>query len=264
MTEAPEVLVSRDGAVTTVTLNRPQAMNAITPSMHLALEAAFSDFAGDATQQVCVVTGAGERAFCAGSDIKGAAAAGGLQTGYPEHGYAGLIERFDCPKPFIAAVNGLALGGGFELALACDLMVASGNASFGLPEPLIGAVALGGGLHRLARQIPLKLAMGLILTSRRLGVAEALQLGLVNEAVPAPADLPAAVGRWCADILKGAPPAIRASKATTLRGLGEPDLAAAMKGQMAYPEFRDWLASEDLKEGLRAFAEKRVPVWKGE
>jgi len=258
-----DVLITQDGPVTTVTLNRPQAMNSITPAMHAALEDAFSAFAADPAQQVCVVTGAGERAFCAGSDVKGAAAAGGLPTGYPEHGYAGLIERFDCPKPFIAAVNGLALGGGFEIALACDLIIASGNASFGLPEPLIGAVALGGGLHRLARQIPLKLAMGLILTSRRLGVAEALQLGLVNELVPTPSDIPAAVGRWCADILKGAPPAIRASKATTLRGLGEPDLAAAMKGQMDYPEFAAWLASADLKEGLRSFAEKRPPEWSG-
>ena len=258
-----DVLISRDGPVTTVTLNRPEALNSITPAMHEALEEAFSAFAGDPAQLVCVVTGAGERAFCAGSDIKGAASGGGLPSGYPEHGYAGLIERFDCPKPFIAAVNGLALGGGFELALACDVIVAVEGASFGLPEPLIGAVALGGGLHRLARQLPLKLAMGLILTSRRLGAGEALRLGLVNELVSGAGELPGAVARWCADILKGAPLAIRASKATVMRGLGEPDLAAAMRGQADYPEFRDWLASADLREGLRAFAEKRAPEWKG-
>jgi len=258
-----EVLVSRDGAVTTVTLNRPEALNSITQAMHVALEDAFNAFAADDGQQVCVVTGAGERAFCAGSDVKGAAAAGGLPSGYPEHGYAGLIERFDCPKPFIAAVNGLALGGGFELALACDLIVATEGASFGLPEPLIGAIAIGGGLHRLARQLPLKLAMGLILTSRRLGAAEALQLGLVNELVPGAADLPGAVAAWCADILKGAPAAIRASKAVTMRGLGEPGVDAALAGQAGYPEFEAWWKSEDLREGLRAFAEKRPAGWSG-
>ncbi|MDE2405245.1 MAG: enoyl-CoA hydratase/isomerase family protein [Sphingomonadales bacterium] len=258
-----EVLVSRDGAVTTVTLNRPEALNAITPTMHEALEDAFNRFAADDSQQVCIVTGAGERAFCAGSDVKGAAAAGGLPSGYPAHGYAGLIERFDCPKPFIAAVNGLALGGGFELALACDLIVATEAASFGLPEPLIGAIAIGGGLHRLARQLPLKQAMALILTSRRLPAREALALGLVNQLVPTAADLPQAVAAWCADILKGAPAAVRASKATTLRGLDEPGVAAAMAGQAGYPEFDAWWRSEDLKEGLRAFAEKRPPRWSG-
>ncbi|MBU6268279.1 MAG: enoyl-CoA hydratase/isomerase family protein [Sphingomonadales bacterium] len=258
-----EILVSHNGPITTVTLNRPQALNAITPAMHQALEEAFSAFAADDAAQVCVVTGAGERAFCAGSDVKGAATAGGLPSSYPEHGYAGLIERFDCPKPFIAAVNGLALGGGFELALACDLIVAVEGASFGLPEPLIGAIAIGGGLHRLARQLPLKLAMGLILTSRRLGAREALQLGLVNELVPTVAELPGAVAAWCADILKGAPPAVRASKAAVMRGLDEPGLAAAMAAQAGYPEFEAWWKSDDLREGLRAFAEKRAPAWTG-
>jgi crotonobetainyl-CoA hydratase len=258
-----DILVTRDGPVTWVTLNRPATLNALTPAMHRSLEQAFDAFAADDAQQVCVLTGAGERAFCAGSDIKAAAAEGGLTGTYPAHGYAGLAERFDCPKPFIAAVNGLALGGGFEVALACDLILATQQATFGLPEPLIGAVALGGGLHRLARQLPLKQAMGLILTSRRLSAEAALQLGLVNEVVPSAADLPGAVARWCADILKGAPPAIRASKATTMRGLDEPDLAAALAGQADYPEFRAWSASEDLAEGLTAFAGKRSPAWKG-
>jgi crotonobetainyl-CoA hydratase len=257
-----EVLVTRQGPVTIVTLNRPQAMNAVTPAMHAALEAIFTDFAEDDEAQICVVTGAGPRAFCAGSDIKSAAANRGLQAAYGEHGYGGLAERFDCPKPFIAAVNGLALGGGFEIALACDLIIASANASFGLPEPLIGAVALGGGLHRLARQMPLKQAMGLVLASRRLSAAEAFAAGLVNEVV-APEELAAATSRWCSEILKGAPPAIRASKATMLRGLGEADLADAMNHQLDYPEFLEWLNSEDLKEGLASFAEKRPPAWQG-
>jgi crotonobetainyl-CoA hydratase len=255
------ITVSQDGPVTTVTLNRPAAMNAITPAMHLELEAAFNAFAADNTQQVCVITGAGEKAFCAGSDVK-AAAGGGLPLAYPAHGYAGLIERFDCPKPFIAAVNGLALGGGFEIALACDIIIAADHARFGLPEPLIGAVALGGGLHRLARQLPLKQAMGLILSSRPIGAGEAQALGLVNEVVPA-GELAAATRRWCDDILRASPVAIRASKATVLRGLDEPGVAAAMRAQLDYPEFAHWRQSEDLKEGLTAFAEKRPPRWTG-
>jgi crotonobetainyl-CoA hydratase len=257
-----EVIVARDGAVTTVRLNRPEARNAITIDMHHALAAAFDAFAGDESQHICVVTGAGDKAFCSGSDVKAAAAAGGLPTDYPPSGYAGLASRFDCPKPFIAAVNGLALGGGFELALACDLIVAADHAAFGLPEPLIGAIAIGGGLHRLARQLPLKQAMGLILSSRPMAADAALGLGLVNEVVPA-GELSAAVGRWCDDILRGSPVAIRASKAVALRGLGEPDLAAALSGQRAYPEFAAWWDSDDLREGLAAFAGKRAPEWKG-
>ncbi len=260
MTDA--VLVSHAGPVTTVTLNRPEAMNAITRPMHDELEAAFDAFAHDPAGLICIVTGAGEKAFCAGSDIK-AAAEHGLPMDYPPHGYAGLIERFDCPKPFIAAVNGLALGGGFEIALACDLIIAADHAQFGLPEPLIGAVALGGGLHRLARQLPLKQAMGLILSSRRMPVAEAAALGLINEVVPA-AGLNEAVQRWCDDILRASPMAIRTSKAVTLAGLNEAGISGAMRGQGDYPEFRDWRESTDLKEGLKAFAEKRPPRWTGQ
>lgn len=255
------ITVSRKDRVTTVTLNRPEVMNAINPEMHAQLQAAFDDFAQDADQWLCVVTGAGERAFCAGSDLK-AAAASGLPPHYPRSGYAGLIERFDCPKPFIAAVNGIALGGGFELALACDLIIASDKAVFGLPEPLVGAVALGGGLHRLARQMPLKQAMGAILASRRIPADEALRYGLVNEVVP-PADLAAATDRWCADILRGSPVSVRTSKAVVQRGLSEPDIETAMRHQPDYPEFKAWRASEDAKEGPRAFAEKRPPVWRG-
>jgi crotonobetainyl-CoA hydratase len=191
-----------------------------------------------------------------------AAARDGLPLAYPAHGYAGLIERFDCPKPFIAAVNGLALGGGFEIALACDIIIAADHARFGLPEPLIGAVALGGGLHRLARQLPLKQAMGLILSSRPIGAGQAQALGLVNEVVPA-GELAAATRRWCDDILRASPVAIRASKATVRRGLDEPGVAAAMRAQADYPEFALWRHSEDLKEGLAAFAEKRPPRWTG-
>jgi enoyl-CoA hydratase/carnithine racemase len=254
------IAVEAAGGVTRITLDRPEAMNAIVPEMHRELERAFDDFAADDEQLVCVITGAG-RAFCAGSDLK-AASTTGLPADYPPHGYAGLIERFDLTKPVIAAVNGVALGGGFEIALACDVIIASEEAGFGLPEPLVGAVALGGGVHRLARQIGLKQAMGMILASRRVGAEEGLRLGFVTEVVPA-GDLDAAVERWCRDILRGAPLAVRASKEAVMRGLDEPDLASAIDGQRAYPAFARWRTSDDLDEGMRAFAEKRAPEWRG-
>jgi crotonobetainyl-CoA hydratase len=255
------ITIETQDHVTTITLNRPAVMNAINPPMHAELQAAFDGFAADPEQFVCVVTGAGERAFCAGSDLKVPLPADGSRP-YPRNGYAGLIERFDLDKPVIAAVNGLALGGGFEIALACDIIVAADTASFGLPEPLVGAVALGGGVHRLTRQIGLKRAMGLILTSARISAAEGERLGFVNEVVPA-AELGAATRRWCEAILRASPMSIRASKATAMRGLDEPSLAAAIRAQADYPAFAAWGASEDRAEGRLAFAEKRPPQWKG-
>lgn len=252
--------VTTAGHVTTVTLNRPEVLNAINPDMHDELEAAFNAFVADPDQYICVVTGAG-RGFCAGSDLKAAAEAGSYRA-YPEHGYAGLIERFDCPKPFIAAVTGVAMGGGFEVALACDLIIAAESAVFALPEPLVGAVALGGGVHRLARQIGLKKAMGMILSSRQVSAAEGAALGFVTEVVP-DGELEAATARWCDTILKASPMSIRASKEAVMRGLDEPSLAEAMRRQGNYPAFAAWRSSEDAREGPRAFAEKRAPEWKG-
>ena len=247
------------GGVRRITLNRPDVLNALNGDMHWELEEAFNAFADAADEHVCVITGEG-RGFCAGSDLKAAVAEG--HRDYPPHGYAGLIERFDCPKPFIAAVNGLALGGGFELALACDIIVAGEGASFGLPEPLVGAIALGGGLHRLARQVPLKQAMGMILASRRVSAEEGHRLGFVTDLV-ADADLPAAVDRWCGDILRASPVSVRASKELILSGLAEADVEAAMKAQPGHHAFQAWRSSEDAREGPRAFAEKRAPQWKG-
>jgi enoyl-CoA hydratase/carnithine racemase len=245
--------------VTTITLNRPEVMNAINYVMHQELQDAFDTYASDPEQRVCVVTGAGPRAFCAGSDLKEHAESGSKRA-YPPSGYAGLIERWDLDKPVIAAVNGLALGGGFEIALACDLIIASESASFGLPEPLVGAVALGGGLHRLVRQIGLKPAMGLILSSRRISADVGLRLGIVNEVVPADG-LTEAVGRWCHDVRRASPMSIRASKQAAMRGQDEASLADAMRHQTTYPAWVEWQASDDAREGPRAFAEKRAPVW---
>ena len=256
------VSISRDGPITTVTLNRPEVMNCINQDMHFELQAAFDSFAGDPTQNICLVTGAGDKAFCAGSDVRAAANAVSAMPTYPRCGYGGLTERFDCDKPIIAVVNGLALGGGFEIALACDLIVASERASFGLPEPLVGAIALGGGMHRLARRIPQNLAMGMILSSRRVSAHDAAAYGIVNEVVPHE-ELATAARRWCDDILRASPVAIKASKAITLKGLAEPDVETAMSKQADYPEFVEWRDSSDFIEGLCAFAERRAPNWSG-
>lgn len=258
------VTVALADHVTTITLSRPEVLNAIHPPMHAELQRVLDDFAADAAQRVCVITGAGSRAFCAGSDLKYAASHGlsarDLQGSYPRSGYAGIAQRFDLAKPVVAAVNGAALGGGFEVVLACDVVIAVDEASFGLPEPLIGAVAIGGGLHRLARQIGLKPALGMILTGRSVTATEGKALGFVNEVV-ARTELPAAVDRCVRDILRCSPAAIAASKEAVCRGLEEPSLAAAIERQSSYPRFAAWQASDDAREGARAFAEKRAPVW---
>lgn len=254
--------VESQGPVTTVTLNRPEVLNALHPQMHQELQAAFDAFAADPRRQIAVVTGAGERAFCAGSDLKAAAAAD-TRVPYPKNGYAGLIERYDLSKPVIAAVNGLALGGGFEIVLACDIVVAVDSARFGLPEPRVGATALGGGIHRLVRQIGLKPAMGMLLGAQSIDADQALAFGLVNEVV-APGRLQEAVARWCGEILQGAPSAVRATKEAALRGLDEPSLAAALRAQSSYPAWAAHFAGPNLEEGARAFAEKRPPRWSEE
>lgn len=250
-----------DEHVTRITLNRPQVLNAINQAMHDELQRAIDEFERDDTQYLGVIAGAGERAFSAGSDLKSIAKRGKPHT-YPAGGYAGLIERFDLDKPLIAAVDGVAVGGGFEVALACDILVATTRSRFGLPEPLIGAVALGGGMHRLARQVGLKQAMGLILTGDIIDAAAAERMGIITELV-APADLDTAIDRWCAKILRCAPLAIRASKQSVMRGLDETSLAGAMAAQADYPAFKACTESEDRHEGALAFAEKRPPQWRG-
>ncbi len=255
------VQVTSANHVTCITLDRPQVLNAIDQTMHDELQHAFDRFAGDDEQWLCVVAGAGERAFCAGSDLKSIAASGRPHT-YPACGYAGLIERYDLDKPLIAAVDGVAAGGGFELALACDLIVATRRSRFGLPEPLVGAVALGGGMHRLARQAGLKQAMGLMLTGDLVPAEEGYRMGFVTDLVDDDG-LETAVDAWCERILRCAPLAVRASKQSVMRGLDEPGLVAAMQRQAEYPAFAACQQSEDRLEGARAFAEKRAPRWRG-
>jgi enoyl-CoA hydratase/carnithine racemase len=254
------IAVERDGPVTTITLNRPEVMNAVHSPMHFEMDAALNAFAADPEQWVGIITGAGERAFSAGNDLK--YQAGGGQMRSPPSGFAGLTSRFDMTKPLIAAVNGVAMGGGFEIALACDLIVAAESAIFALPEPRVGLAALAGGVHRLPRTIGLKRAMGMILTGRRVSAREGLELGFVTEVV-APADLMTAARRWAGLISECSPMSIRASKAAVMQGLDEPTLEAAIRGQGRYDAVAALYRSEDFVEGPKAFSEKRPPRWTG-
>lgn len=254
------IKVDRDGPVTTITLNRPDVMNALHSPAHFELHEAFDAFAADPDQWVGIVTGAGHRAFSAGNDLKHQA--GGGKMGSPPSGFAGLTSRFDLAKPLIAAVNGVAMGGGFEIALACDIIIASDTAVFALPEPRVGLAALAGGLHRLPRAIGVKRAMAMILTARRVSAAEGKELGFVAE-VTAPQDLLRTAHEWAKGICELGPMSIRASKEAVYRGLDEPSLEAAIKNQNKYPAIAALYTSEDFKEGPLAFAQKRPPQWKG-
>lgn len=254
------IKVDYHSRITTITLDRPQVRNAINPSMHHELQAAFDAFAADPEQFICVLTGTGEHAFCAGSDLKAAAA--GERQPFPINGYGGIAQRFDLFKPVIAAVNGDCLGGGFEIALACDLIIAVDDACFALTEPRVGAIALAGGIHRLVRQIGIKRALGHLVTCTPISAQQGLELGFVNEVVPRD-QLQATVDRWCEQILANAPIAVRATKEVAMRGLAEPSLAAAIQNQIEYPGFKDWMSAADTVEGYTAFAQKRPPAWRG-
>jgi len=254
------IRVDREGHVTIITLNRPDVMNALHSPAHFEMHEALDAFAADPEQWVGIITGAGERAFSAGNDLKHQATGGEMRS--PPTGFAGLTSRFDLNKPLIAAVNGVAMGGGFETALACDIIVAAEGAVFALPEPRVGLAALAGGLHRLPRAIGVKRAMGMILTGRRVSAAEGAELGFVNEVVPA-AELMAAARRWAGQIAELSPMSIRASKEAVFKGLDEPTLEAAIKGQNRYPAVSALFTSEDFVEGPLAFSQKRAPNWKG-
>lgn len=254
------IVTAREGRVLTVTINRPDRMNALHPPANAELARAFDEFAADPDLWIAILTGAGERAFSAGNDLRWQAEGNAVTV--PPSGFAGLTSRFDLDKPVIAAVNGVAMGGGFEIALACDLIVAADTATFALPEPRVGLAALAGGLHRLPRQIGLKRAMGMILTGRSVTAAEGVALGFVHQAVPA-ADLPTATKALAEAICELSPLSIRASKSVVHASLDEPVLARAYGNQMNHESVKALWASEDLREGPLAFAQKRKPVWKG-
>ena len=256
------VQYEKRGPLAVVTLDRPEVMNALHLEAHLELKEIWEDFRDDADLWVAILTGAGERAFCAGNDLKATAertAAGTDVQGRTRPPFGRITRDFDCPKPIIAAVNGVAVGGGLELALACDIVVAAEHARFGLPEPRVGLFAGAGGIHRLARQVPFKHALGLLLTGRIIQADEAYRIGLLNEVVPLE-DLMPAAERWASEILECSPLSVRLTKEAVFDGL-QHSVDDALERDAARVE--RLLASEDYVEGPRAFAEKRKPRWTG-
>jgi crotonobetainyl-CoA hydratase len=255
------VRIHRQAAVWEITLDRPKA-NAIDATTSRALGEAFIAFRDDPGARVAIVTGGGEKFFSAGWDLKDAAVSGS-EGDYGPGGFAGLTELFDLQKPVIAAVNGIAVGGGFELALACDLIVAVEGAEFFLPEATIGVIPDAGGVLRLPRRLPQAVAMEMMLTGKRLSASEALRLGLINEIAPR-ADLMERARGLAARIHASAPLSVVAIKAivAATQGLSIPDAYRLMRGG-TIPAYERMKKSTDYFEGARAFAEKRLPVWSG-
>jgi dehydration protein DpgD len=259
------VRFTKQGHVARVTLDRPAVLNAMDLRMHEELADIWDDIETDDRIRVTVLTGAGDRAFSVGQDLKerarrdvqGVSASSFGSRGQP--GWPRLTERFGFSKPVVARVDGYALGGGFELALACDVVIASDRATFGLPEARLGLVPGAGGVFRLIRQLPQKVAMGHLLTGRRLDAATAHAYGLVNEVVPA-GRLDECVDGWVADLVASAPLSVRAIKEAALRSV-DMSLPDAFTATYAWEERRR--TSSDAIEGPRAFAEKRAPVWSG-
>ena len=248
-----------------ITLNRPAALNSLNPELRWQLSQHMDEVERNEDIWVAIITGAGEKAFCAGADLKHRAREKDASEDERLHWRQlaletrHIIQRWYLPKPVIAMVNGYALGGGLEVAMACDIIIAADHAEFGLPEPRRGLIAASAGVHRLPRQIGLKPAMGYMLTGRHMSARRAYELGLVNEIVPL-ADLKSTVDDYVADILRCAPLAVRATKEAVMRGLDYP-LPQAFYTQ--YDSETRRLNSQDSLEGPKAFAEKRQPNWQG-
>jgi crotonobetainyl-CoA hydratase len=255
------ILTETHGSVMLITLNRPKSGNAINAALGLGLENALHRLDNEPELRAAVLTGSG-KIFCAGADLKAVAAGEPLNPGGHRNCGVGFLFRHWVRKPLIAAVNGAALGGGTEIALACDLVVAAQTAMFGLPEVTRGLPAAGGGALRLPRQIPLKLAMELLLLGNRVDAQTALDYGLVNRVVP-PSQLVSESLAIAEQIAANAPLAVQANKRLAYDGLAY--------GITQDPELWRWhdeisrqvLRSSDAREGPRAFAEKRAPQWSG-
>ena len=257
------VLVERDAPILVVTLDRPKA-NAIDAATSQALGRVFADFRDDDELMVAVITGGGEKFFSAGWDLKAAAAGEPADADFGPGGFAGLTELWDLNKPVIAAINGIAVGGGLELALACDLILAAEHAEFWFPETFHGIMADAGGVQRLPRRVPHHIAMELLLTGRRMGAEEAARHGLVNEVVPADRLLDRSQA-LAHHIAGGAPLAIMALKEAVraMENLTVRESFELLKSK-SLPLYRQMFSSTDAEEGPKAFAEKRSADFKGQ
>ncbi len=243
-----------------ITINRPERLNALHPPANQEVLDAFNEFKNDDSSWIAILTGSGNKSFSAGNDLRYSAEnmdkPNSLKVKVP---FGGITSGFQCVKPIIAAVNGYALGGGLELAMACDIIVMSNKAVIGLPEPRVGFIAGAGGIHKLPRQIPFKRAMGMILTGKKITATEAYELGLVNEVVD-PDLVMNTAERWASEILECAPLSIRVSKQMAYEGL-KYSFAKAMEAE--YSEEEKYQNSSDHREGPKAFSEKRKPNWTG-
>jgi crotonobetainyl-CoA hydratase len=264
VTTGPEpVRTGAAAGVLTITLDRPPA-NAVDVATSHALYEAFARLENDTSLRVGIVTGSGDRFFCAGWDLKAAAAGEAVDADHGPGGFAGLTELLRRTKPVIAAVNGLAAGGGFELVLAADLVVAAEHAGFSLPEATLGIIPDSGGVLRLPRRLPRPVAVELLLTGRTLAAREALGLGLINQVVPGE-NVVSAAQALAARIVRSAPLAV----AAILEVLDATEAESVPAGYETLrsgrlPTYAAMLASQDAAEGPAAFAERRPPVWKGQ
>jgi E-phenylitaconyl-CoA hydratase len=248
----------KEGKIAIFTLNRPEALNSIDPESLKELSRALTDFKTDDELMVGIITGTGDRAFSVGADIKTMLPEIKKTRGQPSAGPPTIMRGLDLWKPLVAAINGACLGGGLEIALACDLRIASENATFGLPEVTLGLIPGWGGTQRLPRVIPFAKAAELLLTGRPINAQEAYRIGLVNKVVPLPELMPLA--RQMAEMLcRPAPLAVRAAKQAMIQGTSL-SLEGGLKLEKTLTDFL--VTTEDFDEGCKAFAEKRKPVFK--